>query len=456
MAAPRIDPDQWVRLAQMGRRCPDLWVEDVLDVTLTPDQRVYFQALAGHKWIHLRSGHSTGKTFALAATMLWFGATRERFKIITTAAVARQVRRQLWGEAPVLWAQARLPLPGKLLTQSWEVGNGSYAIGFSTDYADRFTGTHDGSTMFLLDEGQKVSEQILTGVRGSMQGEDSICVFSGNPVDRDCAFFAEYQKGTWHCVKFSMENHPNIIEGREVIPGGPTREWIEECREAWGEARAEYIGRVSGEFPEDGSQGLIQSAWLDAAVARYKAGVKRTGEALVMGVDVAGHGDDLSAWIIRDDASLLRIESQQTMDPVHCAKRTMTLAKDWGVPAENVHVDMTGEGHGTVARCHEDGFLAHGVHFGGGAWNSNIYANCRAEMYCQLRDALDPAKGGTLAMPEHKLMLQELRSMGYTYDKKERYLMWKKDVIKKLLGRSPDFADALALTYTTGARAWVA
>ena len=440
----------------MGRRCPDLWVEDVLGVTLTPDQRTYFQALAGHKMIHLRSGHGTGKTFALAATMLWFGATRQHFRIITTAAVGRQVRRQLWGEAPILWGQARIPLPGKLLTQSWELDDGSYAVGFSTDYADRFTGVHGENVLFLLDEGQMVSEEILVGVKASMQGPGAQCIFSGNPVNRDGAFFQEYARGSWHCLKFSVENHPNITEGRDVIPGAVTAEWVEERRHDWGEASAEFIGRVSGEFPEDGSQGLIQSAWLDAAVVRYKAGVARTGEALVMGVDVAGHGGDLSAWMIRDDASILRIESQQTMDPVQCAKRTMTLAKDWGVPADNVHVDMTGEGHGTVARCHEAGFLVHGVHFGGGAWNSNIYHNCRAEMYCQLRDALDPAKGGTLAMPEHKLMLQELRSMGYTYDPKERYLMWKKDVIKKLLGRSPDFADALALTYTTGARAWVA
>ena len=35
----------------------------------------------------------------------------------------------------------------------------------------------------------------------------------------------------------------------------------------------------------------------------------------------------------------------------------------------------------------------------------------------------------------------------YEYDSKERYLILPKDVIKKEYGVSPDYADALALTF---------
>jgi len=360
------------------------------------------------------------------------------------------------GELPLLHAQARVPLPGRVQTQSWELPEGGYAVGFSTDHTDRFTGVHGENVLFLLDEGQMVPAEILLGMKTSLQSKNVLCVFAGNPVARTGAFWDEFESGRWHCRKFSAERHPNVVEGWEVIPGAVTREWIEEMRSEWGEASPAYIGRVLGEFPEAGSLGLIEPGWLTEAVARYNGGVPRADTASILGIDVAGFGDDLSTWIVRDDASILHIDSEQTMNPIRVAKRGIRLAEEWKVPAENIHVDMTGEGHGTVAEFHERGIMAHGVHFGGGAWNSNLYANCRAEMYCQLRDALNPAKGGKLALPEHKLLLEELRYIGYTFTKKEQYLMTEKKEIKKLLKRSPDYADALALTYTTGARAWVA
>jgi len=444
------------RVHAAGRFEPAWWVETALGVTLTPDQREYFDALPGHRRVHLRSGHGTGKTFALAATALWFGSTRCPARIITTAAVGRQVRRQLWGELPLLHAQARVPLPGRVQMQSWELPEGGYAVGFSTDHTDRFTGVHGENVLFLLDEGQMVPAEILLGMKTSLQSQGVLCIFAGNPVARTGAFWDEYESGRWHCMKFSAERHPNVVEGREVIPGAVTGDWIEEMRQEWGEASPAYVGRVTGEFPEAGSYGLIEPGWLTEAVARYNGGVARTIGSPVLGIDVAGFGDDLSVWIVRDDASVLCIESEQIMDPVQVAKRGLRLAVEWKVAPENVHIDMTGEGHGTVAYCHERGVLAHGVHFGGRAWNSSLYVNCRAEMYCQLRDALNSAKGGQLALTEHKSLLAELRATGYKFDAKERYQITAKEEIKKRLGRSPDYADALALTFTTGARAWVA
>ena len=124
------------------------------------------------------------------------------------------------------------------------------------------------------------------------------------------------------------------------------------------------------------------------------------------------------------------------------------------IAAGSVCVDDAGLGGGVTDALREDGFDIVPVNFGAGADDAEQFANKRAECYWRIRQVLledgfslrgaGPALGGQLAAIRR----------GYT--RKGQILLEKKDEIKKRVGRSPDHADALALTFAeTRHEAWV-
>jgi len=81
------------------------------------------------------------------------------------------------------------------------------------------------------------------------------------------------------------------------------------------------------------------------------------------------------------------------------------------------------------------------VPFAGKA-NDVCYSNKRAEMYFNLGKAI---RNGLYI--SDKDLKEELLNTRFLLDKSDRYLLVPKEEIKLILNRSPDTADALALTF---------
>lgn len=80
----------------------------------------------------------------------------------------------------------------------------------------------------------------------------------------------------------------------------------------------------------------------------------------------------------------------------------------------------------------------------GGAANDSRFANKRTEMYFRLAEAV---RGG-LYIPDSETR-EEMLATHYTLDHRGKILLQKKEEIKQVIGRSPDAADSLALTFAT-------
>jgi hypothetical protein len=96
-----------------------------------------------------------------------------------------------------------------------------------------------------------------------------------------------------------------------------------------------------------------------------------------------------------------------------------------------------------------------GINFGAGApeflrtRNGNLkFKNIRAAAYWKLREALDPAHGDDLALPDDPELREELCAPRFEVTA-QGIQIEPKDAIKQRLGRSPDKADAVALAYYT-------
>ena len=161
----------------------------------------------------------------------------------------------------------------------------------------------------------------------------------------------------------------------------------------------------------------------------------------VMGVDVAtGVGRDKSSICKRQGLACHDIQ-EYNLDNMAFADVVAMEIERWEPDA--VFVDK-GRGEGVISRLRQLGYNVVGVDFGGRAMRSDIYQNKRTEMYhAGIKGWLET--GGVL--PEDDTLCQELATPMLIPVASEKFLMERKDKIKERIGRSPDKADSLALTF---------
>lgn len=223
-----------------------------------------------------------------------------------------------------------------------------------------------------------------------------------------------------------------------------TEEDIEAEREA-GMSDDKIAQEYECDFDAENSDQLISSASVIKAQA-LKA-VSHIDDPMVLGVDVARFGDDKSVIYPRRgrDAQTMPIEIYSKIDTMQFAGKVADAIRKY--KPDGVFIDVGGLGAGVVDRLIQLNFDVIGVNFGGEAdryiEGGRKTANKRTQMWSTLGDEL---KSG-LAIPSDPRLEFELLAPNYTYDGNNAILLEKKKDMKKRGVKSPDIADALALTY---------
>jgi hypothetical protein len=159
----------------------------------------------------------------------------------------------------------------------------------------------------------------------------------------------------------------------------------------------------------------------------------------VLGVDPARFGDDRSVIFPRQGLQAFDPITFQGVDNMQLAARVAEKISSWEPDA--VFIDA-GAGSGVIDRLRQLGHDVIEVPFGGKA-SDPAFLNKRAEMWFAMRDWL--RSGG--AIPDQVVLKQDLGAPTYWFDAAGRKVLEPKDEIKKRIQRSPDYADALALTF---------
>jgi phage terminase large subunit len=130
----------------------------------------------------------------------------------------------------------------------------------------------------------------------------------------------------------------------------------------------------------------------------------------------------------------------------HPTQGASEVTRAWGAfDADACFVDDTGGfGSGWLDQLRVLGRSPVAVSFAGKAQEHDHFKNMRAEMYFAACDWI--RAGG--ALPESEELVEELSATTYTFAKGSSQLILEdKAQIKARLGRSPDLADALVLTF---------
>lgn len=181
----------------------------------------------------------------------------------------------------------------------------------------------------------------------------------------------------------------------------------------------------------------------EALAKSYEAIERNTG--ISLGVDVARYGDDRTVFIILKDGNIELIESYPQTSITEVITRTIQLINDYQIDPNYVGIDSVGLGAGVVDGLKQNGYEV--IEIQGGAKPiepeyEEAYKpyNLRSQMYYELRRDFINGEIGNLNNETLKLELQAVKYEIYS-DKTVKIIG--KEAIKKLLGRSPDFADAL-------------
>ena len=162
---------------------------------------------------------------------------------------------------------------------------------------------------------------------------------------------------------------------------------------------------------------------------------------VILGVDVARFGDDSSVICVRQGLQVFEPIVLRNMDNMDLADRVAGAIAQHAPQA--VFIDA-GQGQGVIDRLRHMGHAVIEVPFGGKPLQEGRFANRRSEMWYGIREWIKA--GGCL--PDISELKQELSTPTYWYDAAGRIVLEPKDKIKERLGgKSPDIADAIALTF---------
>ena len=432
------------------------FVEEVLGVKMWAAEREMFRSAFANPLTVIRSCRKGGKTHTLGIILVTFVNVWESI-VVSSAPTDRQVKTLLWGEVRDLYASAREPLLGSPDVAQVKIGPKHYAIGFSTDKADRMQGFHAGVVpptddpdrdltddeiaqalaavaagfdddtassrrlVFLFDEAPGIAQYLFDAVHGSMSGPNTRLVLAGNPTmssDADHEFARAFDEGSgYHRIHIAAEPCPDdLVPADVVFDHVPNwlldQEWIDSRKKRWGDASVMWQAYGRGMFASDSSEcRVIPLDLLESALTRTVfADVGRH-----IGVDIARMGKDscvASLWV--HGVKRAWYEWQHT-DLMATADIIQALRVRWAgedvlgdelppVPPECVHVDETGLGAGVVDRLMQMGTPVDGVDFGAGPvydWQEltgeMLFLNRRAELHWILRRALQE---GLAQMPK--------------------------------------------------------
>ncbi len=254
----------------MFRDDPIAFAAEVLGVRhLWSAQLEHLNAVAQHRRVVAYGANGCGKTLDDAIAALWWIYCHDGLVVATSAkemqladSFMRDVRR-LFHQAPAL--------PGELYAMALrrpdcpEAGLLCSAAGA----ADNLRSYHAPRVMVQLQEAQGLPEFAFQSAEMMAVGEVDRVLCSGNSSQPGGELHRRVKSAAWVSVRFDATAHPNVLTGTVVIAGGPTRESLAQRAADYGTDSGFYLASVTGVFPADSPESLVQRHWLDAAADRF-------------------------------------------------------------------------------------------------------------------------------------------------------------------------------------------
>lgn len=415
------------------------WFTEVLGCRrVYPKQLAMVEAVRDNEQVSVCGCHSSGKDFMAARIALWWMAYHKDgpAKVIITAPTHRQIGDIVWQELRTAYLQANLG--GQLYqTPLLRWNEERFILGFSTDKPYQMQGFHSANLLVIVSEAHGMEQSHIDAL---WRLNPNCMLMTGNPISESGEFFDSHhgKAHLWKTINIDAWDTPNVIEGREVVPGLVTLEDIERGRRNWGEDNPLFQITFQNKWVEGmGKLVLVPLSWALAAERRTET----PGGTEVVGVDVARSGRDKTVIYARRGKVARCIHEAQGNDTM----RTAGVVKAYHDAHQKAHivVDGVGVGAGVVDRCRELGLGVFDFQAGAGASSPARFANATAEVWWRMREAYEAG----LDVDENAELRADVSSRTYEIQSDKRIKLESKDDLKARGRKSPDHGDALAMTF---------
>jgi hypothetical protein len=410
---------------------PDEWQKEVLEeigLAIGSGDREAFQAAVA-------SGHGIGKGALSSWIIIWAMATKPHLNGVVTANTKVQLETKTWRELAV-WHK-------RCLVKDWFEWTATKfynvdhhetwftaAIPWSEKNPEAFAGQHGEHVLIIYDEASAIPDIIWEVSEGAMTTPGAMRLAFGNPTRNTGKFRECFGKFKHRWLFWQIDSRDCRMTDKRKLD-----EWVEDYG-----IDSDFVKvRVRGEFPSASSMQFIPSDIVEVAQGREARTLSH--EPLIIGVDVARFGDDQSVICFRRgrDAVTIPWKKYRGLDTMQLASRITEAVAEF--QPEAVFVDGGGVGGGVVDRLRSLHVSVIEVNFGTKPGDGR-YFNKRAEMWGRIKEWLP---GG--AIPEDRDLYDDLIGVEYGYTITNKIQLEKKEDMKKRGLASPDFGDALALTF---------
>ena len=181
-------------------------------------------------WIRVESGNGIGKTKLLSGFVNWYLDCFNSI-IYTFHTSAKQDQLTTWKE--INRDRRGKDLPGRALDTKIDIDEEDrFAVSRTTSDAlgkgeEKVKGQHHEFLGFVIDEADGVADYVFDGIETMESGGISVVLMTANPRSRSSRFHRIKRHSYVQTFRISSLYHPNVVQGKDVIPGAVRRDFIE-------------------------------------------------------------------------------------------------------------------------------------------------------------------------------------------------------------------------------------
>lgn len=389
------------------------------------------------------SGHGIGKSALIGMLVMWALSTMEDTRGIITANTEKQLQTKTspelakWHRMAInadwfVYTATSLHSAQEEHAKTWRFD----LVPWSENNTEAFAGLHnEGKRIVLMfDEASAIADKVWEVAEGALTDAltEILWLVFGNGT-RATGRFRECFR------KFRHRWSGSHIDSRTVE--GTNKSQIEKLVADNGGEDSDYVKiRVRGMFPSASPKQFISETDVDAAFGRHLREDQFSFAPVILTCDPAWTGDDRLVIAVRQGLmSNILFEMQKNDNDVWVANKLARLEDDYN--ADAVFIDL---GYGTGIKSAGDamGRTWTLVSFAEAVDNQG-YQNKRAEMWGLMKAWLKA--GG--ALPKHDRLREDLIGPETKPRLDGKILLESKEDMKFRGIPSPDYADALALTF---------
>lgn len=372
------------------------------------------------------TGISAGKSRALAVWLVMQMIRKPECRCIAIAQTHKALKRVLIREIQVVCNLLGIGYDYNKSEQEFTLSNNSVLFGYSSENPEGMLGLSE-IDILAMDEAAYVVEEAYQYASDRMRGGKY------EPMSRMISSPQSMSAENW--FSSLCKNHPDSVVHATALDNPFTTEKFKQgLKDRYVEGSNIYRQQVMGEiFDFDiASQIVMRSDFVAAKIINPQR------KGYWMGADFAGLGADENTVVIIDETGM--VDWKHAAD-LNTSQKVEQIAELWRnfKPIGAFGDGTGGYGQGAMDLAETRNMKMKSVNFAQKAFAENDYPNARTEMYLELAKEI---KNGFWVCDEVK---NEILAMQVEINKKGQQALLPKELAKKILGHSPDLADAVAL-----------